>query len=94
MKKILIKPLINEKSLKQVETLNAYTFEVEKESNKKEIKRMIEEMFNVKVLKINTKSIKGKRVVWRRKNSGSRKDKKIAVAVLKSSDSINLFKVK
>lgn len=55
-------PLSTEKSIRQIEFDNKLTFVVDKKAKKPEIKRAIEELFNVKVLKINTQnSFKGEK---------------------------------
>ncbi len=53
-KNILIKPVITEKSEKLGEDRNAYTFYVNLKANKIEIKKAVEEMFEVSVTKVNT----------------------------------------
>ncbi len=55
---IIIKPIISEKSLKDAST-GKYTFLVNKKANKTEIKKAIEEVFEVKVIKILTNITKG-----------------------------------
>jgi large subunit ribosomal protein L23 len=50
---IIIRPLITEKSMRLQDTDNKVTFEVKKGSNKTEVKIAIEEIFNVKVEKVN-----------------------------------------
>ena len=50
---IIKKPIITEKSMLLVEEQNKYTFSVDKRANKVQIKKAIEELFNVKVLKVN-----------------------------------------
>lgn len=54
MKNIIIKPHITEKTEKMSEKLNRYTFIVNKKANKIEIKKAIEEIYNVPVLAVNT----------------------------------------
>ncbi len=49
---IIVRPLITEKSMKLVETLK-YTFEVKQGSNKVEVQKAVEELFNVKVTAVN-----------------------------------------
>lgn len=56
---ILKKPLITEKSMDLVGE-NKYTFIVDLNSNKIEIKRAVEELFKVKVDKVHTLRYKGK----------------------------------
>jgi large subunit ribosomal protein L23 len=55
---IIIKPIISEKSLKDA-ALGKYTFLVNKKANKTDIKKAIEETFEVKVTKILTNITKG-----------------------------------
>lgn len=55
---ILIKPIISEKSLKDA-SQGKYTFLVNKDSNKTQIKRAIEEVFNVKITSVRTNITKG-----------------------------------
>ena len=55
---IIIKPIISEKSLKDA-TAGKYTFLVNKKANKTEIKKAIEEVFEVKIVKIMTNITKG-----------------------------------
>ena len=57
--KTIIKPIITEKSSMGSE-YNQVTFQVQKASSKKEIKLAIENIFKVKVKKVNTSIVKGK----------------------------------
>jgi large subunit ribosomal protein L23 len=92
---ILIKPIITEKSLKLVDEENQYTFHVNRNAGKQDIKKAIESKFKVKVLKVRTVNVRGKRVSWGKfRIKGSRKNFKKAIVTLKSSDNIDLFKVK
>jgi large subunit ribosomal protein L23 len=92
---ILVKPVVTEKSLKLVDEENQYTFEVDSRASKDSVKQEVEKRFKVNVLKVRTISKRGKRVSWGRKRiPGSKKDTKKAILTLKSSDSIDLFKVK
>lgn len=56
---IIRKPIVTEKSMKDMEN-KKYTFEVDKNATKIEIKAAVEEIFNVKVKKINTMNMQGK----------------------------------
>ena len=51
---IIKRPLITEKTTIQKESFNQVTFEVDPAANRVEIKRAIENIYNVKVIKINT----------------------------------------
>lgn len=50
---IIRKPIITEKSMLMAEELNKYTFSVDKRANKVQIKKAVEELFNVKVIKVH-----------------------------------------
>ena len=56
---VIIKPIVTEKSNDQVQ-LGKYTFKVNKKATKVEIAKAVEKLFGVKVLKVNTVSVKGK----------------------------------
>ena len=56
---IIRKPIITEQSMEAVEA-KKYVFEVAKSANKTEIKAAVEEIFGVKVAKINTIRMQGK----------------------------------
>ncbi len=51
---IIIRPIVTEKTLTAQEADNKVTFEVKKGANKTEIRQAVEEIFNVKVEKVNT----------------------------------------
>ena len=49
---VIVRPLITEKTTKLIE-LRQYTFEVKQGSNKVEVKKAVEELFDVKVVAVN-----------------------------------------
>ena len=57
---IILKPIVTEKMTPLTEKLNRVGFIVDKKANKVEIKKAIEEFYNVKVLDVNTISYAGK----------------------------------
>jgi len=57
---VIIRPVISEKSYNLIETQNQYTFQVDKRANKNQIKRAIEDAFDVRVHKVNTANVKSK----------------------------------
>ncbi len=62
MKSIIKYPLSTEKSIRLMESENKLIFAVEKKAKREEIKKAVEEMFNAKVIKVNTfTSIKGEK---------------------------------
>ena len=91
---IIKKPVLTEKSYAGISN-KVYTFEVAKEANKIEIAKAVEELFGVKVARVNTLNVKGK-VRTRNTKSGVKKgstgDWKKAVVFLKAdSKSIEFF---
>jgi len=57
---VLIKPLITEKATALSEKSNRYTFVVDGEANKIQIRKAVEETFNVVVAKVRTLNVDGK----------------------------------
>ncbi|MGM9844863.1 MAG: 50S ribosomal protein L23 [Muribaculaceae bacterium] len=57
---ISLKPILTEKATKLTEKLNRYTFSVSPEADKSQIKAAIEDLYGVKVVKINTAIVRGK----------------------------------
>lgn len=87
---VIIKPIITENSMGEMES-NKYTFKVAKNANKTEIKLAVEEVFGVKVAKVNTLNVLGK-VKRQGKFVGKRADwKKAIVALTPDSKPIEFF---
>ena len=85
---VIFVPVVSEKSYALLDD-GKYTFEVDPRSNKTEIKKAIEAIFNVKVASINTLNRVGK--TRRTKfGLGKRKDTKRAIVTLKSG-TIDIF---
>lgn len=88
---IVLAPVVSEKSYGLMEE-GAYTFLVHPDSTKPQIRRAVEEIFDVKVVKVNTLNRKGKRQRNRRTfTHGKRPDRKRAIVTLAEGDSIDLF---
>jgi len=86
-----LRPIISEQSTEHVD-LKKYVFEVAPDSNKIEIKKAVEEIFDVEVIKVTTMNVKGKVKRMGRYPSGSRKDwKKAVVKLSDSSKTIEFF---
>lgn len=87
---VIVKPIITERSMMGMEE-GKYTFKVAKDANKTEIRIAIEEVFGVKVAKINTLNVKGK-VKRQGKFIGKRADwKKAIVTLTADSKAIEFF---
>ena len=84
----IISPNITEKST-SLSNFNKVVFKVDKSSNKKSIKKSIEKIFKVNVIKINTINIKGKTKLVKNKR-GFKSGYKKAIVTLKKGQSIDL----
>ena len=60
----IIKPITTEKTVKIIEIDNTLVFEVNRNLNKKDIKKEFEKMFNVKVINIRTHIQKNKKIAY------------------------------
>jgi large subunit ribosomal protein L23 len=87
---VIKRPLVTEKSSVQKEASNQVTFEVHPEANKIEIRKAVEALFKVKVLKVHTANFEGKKKRLG-KHQGKRSDWKKAVVTLKTGDKIEFF---
>ena len=56
---VIIRPVVTEKSNDELQQ-GKYTFEVNKKATKVDIAKAVEKLFEVKVLKVNTMTVKGK----------------------------------
>lgn len=88
--KVIVKPMVTEKSTGLQADHNKYTFKTNLAANKHEIKTAVEELFKVKVLDVRTCVYYGKKVRVGR-NFGQKSKWKKAVVTLKEGDSIQLF---
>ncbi len=92
LRDIILAPVVSEKSYDLIEHNNTYTFLVDTRSNKSEIKNAVEQVFGVRVVRVNTMNRKGKlkRQGWK---MGKRKDTKRALVTLAAGNSIDVFGV-
>jgi large subunit ribosomal protein L23 len=91
---ILIKPVLTEKVNQMQEKLNRYTFVVDKRANKLEIKKAVEEFYNVKVADVNTAVLPGKNKTRYTKAgyiSGRKPSFKKAMVTLAEGENIDLY---
>ncbi len=87
---IIIRPIITERSMEDMAE-KKYTFKVDKRANKIEIKNAVEEIFNVKVEKVNIMNMVGK-VKRMGRYEGKRADwKKAIVKLTEDSKEIQFF---
>ena len=88
---IIVRPLISEKTSNLMEE-NKYTFVVDRRANKIEIKRALEEIFDVKVKAVNTANYRGKKKRLGRFPAGFQpRWKKAIITLTDDSKPIELF---
>ena len=90
---IIKKPIITEKSLRDAQ-MGVFTFEVDKNANKNQIREKIENLFKVHVKKITSATFKGKkRLVGKKRSPVYEPDRKKAWVKLLPAEKIDLFEV-
>lgn len=87
---IIVRPIITEKTMLGA-TDKKYTFEVAKKANKIEIAKAVEEIFGVKVAKVNTVSVRGRLRRQGRYQGYTRSWKKAYVTLTQDSKEIEFF---
>jgi large subunit ribosomal protein L23 len=87
---VIVKPLVTEKGMHKSTRNNAYAFEVNRLATKDDVRRAVESLFEVKVLKVATQNRKGK-VRRTRFRLGQTKDWKKAIVTLDGESRINFF---
>ena len=88
--RVIVKPIVTEKSTDLQAARNQYVFEVHKDANKIEIRKAIEMVFGVRVTQVRTQVVRGdlRRVgqFW-----GKSRSWKKAIVTLHPDDSIDLY---
>ena len=84
---VIKKPMLTEKST-NLNQFNQYSFIVSNDSNSYEIKKAIEQIFKVKVTKVNTAIVRGK-IKSFKGNLGYKKDLKKAIVTLAEGNTID-----
>jgi large subunit ribosomal protein L23 len=87
---IILRPLVTEKGMHRSTRYNAYAFEVNKLATKADVKRAVQELFEVRVLGVRIQNRKGKprRTRFR---FGRTSDWKKAIVTLNQEDRIDFF---
>jgi large subunit ribosomal protein L23 len=81
---------VTEKGTMQGENYNQYTVVADRRANKDQIREAVEELFKVKVLRVNTTNVLGKLRRQRTRQAGKSSDWKKAIVTLKAGDRIIL----
>jgi large subunit ribosomal protein L23 len=87
---VLLRPLVTEKGTHLSTHHNAYTFAVNLHATKTDVKAAVQELFNVRVVGVQTQIRHGKKRRYRNK-VGQMKDWKRAVVTLHPDDKIEFF---
>ena len=82
---------VTEKGTRQGEKLNQYTVIADPRANKIQIRQAVQELFKVKVLRVNTMNVRGKIRRQRTQSEGYTNQWKKALVTLKAGDRINLL---
>jgi large subunit ribosomal protein L23 len=87
---VIVRPLVTEKGMHRSTRTNAYAFEIHTLATKDDVRRAVEELFNVKVVAIRTQNRKGKprRAKFRQ---GYTQDWKKAIVKLDPEHHIDFF---
>ena len=87
---IILRPLVTEKGMHKANRCNAYAFEVSRMAGKDDVRQAVEQLFDVKVLRVNIQNRKGKprRARFRSGTTGSWKK---AIVTLNKEHRINFF---
>ena len=80
---------LTEKGTRQNE-INQYTVVADRRANKTQIRKAVQELFKVKVIKVNTLNVRGKFRRQRTAQAGQAPDWKKAIVTLKQGDKITL----
>ncbi len=95
---VIIRPIVTEKMHNLQEANNSYAFQVSPESNKLEIKKAVEEKFSVRVKKVRTMNIMGKKRNLSVKSggrtirtSGKKANWKKAIVTLLENETIDIY---
>ena len=87
---IIIKPIITEASMMGIVS-KKYTLKVASDANKVEIAKAVEELFGVKVAKVNTVTVNGKMRRYGRFEGYTASWKKAIVTLTEDSKTIEFF---
>ena len=87
---VIYRPLVTEKGVHRANRHNAYGFEIHPQATKTDVKKAVEELFNVKVLDVRTQNRLGKARRYRNRQGTTRAWKK-AIVKLAPDNRIDFF---
>jgi len=93
--KVVLQPIVSEKSFELAEANGKYCFKVVPSANKIEIANTIAKLFDVTVTSVKTLNMRARKVRFgKNRRMGKRSVWKKAIVTLKEGDKIDLFEVK
>jgi large subunit ribosomal protein L23 len=81
---------LTEKGTRQAEKYNQYTVVADPRANKTQIRNAVQDLFKVKVTRVNTLNVRGKFRRQRTTQAGQSSNWKMAIVTLKEGDKISL----
>lgn len=87
---VILRPMVTEQSMAIMDD-KKYTFEVDVRANKTQVKYAVEEIFDVKVKKVNILNVRGKQKRQGRYVGMTKKRRKAIVALTEDSKDIKIF---
>ncbi|MEE6691195.1 50S ribosomal protein L23 [Lactiplantibacillus plantarum] len=87
---VILRPVVTESSMADLDD-KRYTFDVNVQATKNQVKKAIEEIFDVKVVKVNVMNVKGKLKRQGRYAGYTKKRRKAIVTLSSDSNEIKLF---
>lgn len=87
---VILRPVITEASMADMDN-KRYTFDVDTRATKTQVKLAIEDIFDVKVAKVNIMNVKGKKKRMGRYEGFTRKRRKAIVTLTAESKEIKFF---
>ena len=87
---VILRPVVTESSMADLDD-KRYTFDVNVQATKTHVKKAIEEIFDVKVVKVNVMNVKGKLKRQGRYAGYTKKRRKAIVTLSSDSNEIKLF---
>ena len=87
---IILRPVITEASMAEMDN-KRYTFDVDTRATKTKVRKAIEDIFDVKVAKVNIMNVKGKKKRMGRYEGYTKKRRKAIVTLTADSKEIKLF---
>jgi large subunit ribosomal protein L23 len=87
---VLLAPVVSEKSYAQIEESNTYSFRIHPDAHKTQVRQAVEELFNVKVVRVNISKVQAK-PKRRGFHRGTKPGWKKAIVQLQRGDTIEIF---